>query len=356
MKIGFDAKRLFNNPTGLGNYARTLVKQLHQFYPEIDLVLFTPKVHIHPYNEWFVDQSNIKIVEKSTRFPAWRSWGIVEAIKQEKVDIYHGLSNELPIKRLPNSIKSVVTIHDLIFRVFTQQYTWVDRKLYNYKSNQACKNADCIISISQSTKKDILHFYPHTKVPIHVIYQSCRPYKPVAHPARDYYLFVSSINERKGLKDILQCMCLQHETERIYLKVVGKGGAYEEHLRNFVSAHQLDAWVEWLGNVEDEKLEGLYQHAKALIYPSLYEGFGIPVIEALSTKTPVITSNSSSMPEAGGDQALYIKPGDVQSLQETIKQLEAWVFDNDGLEKHLKQFDSKHVTDILVDNYRNLLP
>ncbi len=356
MKIGFDAKRLFNNPTGLGNYARTLIRQLHEHYPSLEIVLFVPKVKANEFNQWFLDQSSIKIVEATNAMPAWRSFGLVKAIKQEKLDIYHGLSNELPLRAMPKGVKSVVTIHDLIFKVFTKQYSFVDRQLYNYKSAFACRKADQVIAISKHTKSDIEKFYGQTKRAIEVVYQSCRPYKPALNPSRDYFLFVSSINKRKGLVDILKAMHLQKPDERSLLKVVGTGGAYQKELEMFVQKKQLSSWVKWMGNINNNQLEDLYRHAIALIYPSQYEGFGIPIIESLSTHTPVITSNVSSMPEAGGNQAMYVEPGNPANLKEAMGLISSWQFDALALKNHLKLFDAKEVTDILVNNYSRLLP
>ena len=134
MNIGFDAKRLFHNQTGLGNYSRDLVRILHQYYPDNRYVLFNPKpkknprfqlsssqiIEINPKGFW----KNIKSL--------WRSWGMSTTFNKQQLDIYHGLSGELPIG-IPNKVKKVVTIHDLIFLRHPEWYNALDVKIHHQK-------------------------------------------------------------------------------------------------------------------------------------------------------------------------------------------------------------------------------
>ncbi|HHH52955.1 MAG TPA: glycosyltransferase family 1 protein, partial [Bacteroidetes bacterium] len=160
MRIGFDAKRLFLNYTGLGNYSRTLVSNLQRFYPQHEYHLYTTKTTRNKDTEEFFDTSKYTIHECHYSLKSyWRSYSIVENLKNDGIDIYHGLSAEIPFGIDKSGIKTVVTIHDLIFKFFKKDYTLIDRMLYNMKTKYACNHADKIIAISKRTKDDILSIY-----------------------------------------------------------------------------------------------------------------------------------------------------------------------------------------------------
>src|SRR5690554_1012496 len=158
MKIGFDAKRYFHNNTGLGNYSRDLVRILSGYYPENTYYLYNTKPNI---------ERSVLINTKHTieRLPSsffakkfksiWRMAGIKKQLKKDGIHIYHGLSGEIPIN-LPDKIKSVVTIHDLIFMRYPHLYSFFDRKIHFWKFKYAAKHADYVIAISEQTKKDII--------------------------------------------------------------------------------------------------------------------------------------------------------------------------------------------------------
>ena len=215
MKIGYDAKRLFHNNSGLGNYSRTLVKNLHENYPEEDLVLFTPPPS-SPTNKYAAPFNKCKTIEGSNN-PFWRYSSMTREIQKEDLDIYHGLSNELPfgITKI-RKIKKVVTIHDLVFLRYPKLYSLIDRNIYKEKFRRACNDADRIIAISQNTKNDIVDFFGIQEKKIEVIYQTCSEiyfdkFLPVNMREdllfnRPYGLFVSSITERKNLISVLKAL------------------------------------------------------------------------------------------------------------------------------------------------------
>ena len=176
MQIGFDAKRAFNNFTGLGNYSRTLIETLAHFYPENTYHLFTPNLNTNPRIAAFSKNPSLKIHTPSFPFnkisPLWRSYFINKDILSSGVQIFHGLSHELPIG-LSKKIKQVVTVHDLIQERYPQYYTAIDRKIFTLKLKQACHQADIIVAISEQTKRDIIEFLKIDAEKIQVIYQSC---------------------------------------------------------------------------------------------------------------------------------------------------------------------------------------
>ena len=337
MKIGFDAKRAFHNFTGLGNYSRTLIETLAAYYPADELHLFSPKPNDSPRLKSLLADPSV-----SSHFPTgfwrkihpiWRSYGIFDDIKASNVQIFHGLSNELPV-RLPPKVASVVTIHDLIFERYPQFYPRFDRFVYRQKFRRACQQADVVVAISEQTKRDIVDFYKIKEDKIKVIYQSCdrqfylknKPNAPIKKATlisynlpENFFLYVGTINERKNLMGIMQALNhLKQANNPINLVVIGDGGAYLKTVKAYVLKHHLTAQIYWLPKVNFADLPAIYAAAKALILPSFFEGFGIPIIESLWSGTPVITSENSCFSEAGGDGALYVNPTDYQALSAAI--------------------------------------
>lgn len=336
MKIGFDSKRLFCNFTGLGNYSRTLVKNLCHYYPENDYFLYTTGVKESDETSLFLDDPDVSIRITEALFKAyWRTYSIKSQLVKDSIELYHGLSHEIPVNLRKKGIRSVVTVHDLIFKYYPENYSATDRNIYDSKLRYACKNADRIIAISESTKGDIVKFYNVDPEKIDVIYQACNPayYRlrnPVDNEAilkllnipSDYLLYVGSIEPRKNLKKVFEALTWVNRGLQIPLVVVGRGGRYKREAADWIRRAHMEKSVIWIDNLTKfEPLQALYQNAKALIYPSLYEGFGLPVAEALLCKTPVITSAGSSLQEAGGPGSIYVNPKDPQEIAASIERI-----------------------------------
>lgn len=334
MRIGFDAKRLYKNFTGLGNYSRTLVKNLLNHNPQPhQYALYTPKTKKTEQTRFFLEHPQLQTFTPNSAFKSlWRSFGISHQLKKDEIDIYHGLSNELPFTIRRKGIKSIVTIHDLIFKVYPHTFPLIDRSIYDVKFKTSCKNADLIIAISESTKRDIVDYYHIPPEKIEVAYQSCDPLfysmqsaesvdnqiHSLALPS-EFMLSVGSIIERKNLKLIVQAIAALPTDLQLPLVVVGKGKTYKKEVETLISRLNLKDKVIWLDNLNSNlTLQALYQKAQIIIYPSIYEGFGLPVVEGLLSKTPVITSNVSSLPEAGGPHSYCINPKSTEALINAI--------------------------------------
>src|SRR5581483_8496685 len=172
MRIGYDAKRAFLNRTGLGNYSRWLIQSLALYHPQNHYYLYTPK--LKPGNNIDFPSVVRTILPKSKLFTSWwRSSGIVQDLLRDKIDLYHGLSHELPAGIGKTGIKSVVTVHDLIFMRFPQYFSWINRVIYGAKLKYACQAADKIIAISDRTKQDIIELIGISPDKIEVVYQGC---------------------------------------------------------------------------------------------------------------------------------------------------------------------------------------
>ena len=374
MKIGFDAKRIFNNTTGLGNYSRSLVRNLQEFYPENQYHLFSPEVKRAEHSKHFLASTKFKVHISKTRLKSyWRSFSIVKDLKVAGIEIYHGISNELPHNLSQAGIKSIVTIHDLIFKIYPETYSISERIIYDRKFRYACQKADKIVAISESTKKDIIRFYDIAASKIEVIYQTCNPIfynlrsteeneKVLAtyHLPQSFFLYVGSIEQRKNLKLIIEAYKTSATAIKIPLVIIGKGGDYKNECTKLISQFALDSYFIWMDNLgNNEHLQSIYQQAKALIYPSFYEGFGLPVTEALLSKTPVITSDTSSLREAGGPHSIYIDPKNSTALSTAIlniiedPNLVSTMVGN-GYEYAQRTFNTRNLTDKMMHCYQSI--
>lgn len=331
MNIGFDAKRAYHNQTGLGHYSRTLIQSLALHYPQHQYYLFNTK------HSALFDLQNKNLHEVLPQhffqksFPSvWRQMLVKSDLERLKIDLYHGLSHEIPFNIHQSGIKSVVTIHDLIHERFPEQYKRIDRNIYTRKFRYACKHADKIIAISNQTKQDIIEFYKTDPGKIDVCYQSCNPafaeevsavekkgVKELYQLPDRFFLYVGSIIERKNLLPICKAFQILQKEIDIPLVVIGNGGEYKQKVQSFIKEAGIENRIIFLSDMPNTKLKpflsgadfpAIYQQAIAMIYPSIFEGFGIPVLEALSSRLPVITSNISCLPEAGGDAAFYVDP------------------------------------------------
>ncbi len=332
MKIAFDAKRAYHNTTGLGNYSRDTISILSQYYPEHRYFLFNPKKG----GNFKINTANTAEVLPDSNFyrkfsSVWRQGAIVNQLVHNNIEIYHGLTNELPKGINKSGIKTVVTIHDLIFMRFPQLYPPIDRRIYKAKFKHACKIADIIIAISEQTKHDIVEFFGVNPDKIKVVYQGCHrvfqkeidksaleKVRKKYHLPEKFILNVGTIEERKNLLSAVKAI---KNLDDVHLVVVGKKTNYTKQVISYIADNQLDKRVSFLKNISINELAALYQLAIIFIYPSIFEGFGIPIIEALFSKTPVITSTGSCFSEAGGADSIYCKPYDINSLSEAIYKL-----------------------------------
>jgi glycosyltransferase involved in cell wall biosynthesis len=374
MKIGYDAKRMFLNYSGLGNYSRNVLENLANRHPETEFYLYTPRIKKHESLSFVSTMKHIKTIGPATPFKGffsflWRQFFVLRQAVKDQVQIYHGLSNELPLKRKRENLKLVVTIHDLIFLRFPNQYSFIDRFIYKVKSKYACKRADKIIAISTQTKKDIISFFGTEPNKIEVIYQSCHELFKQSYCSEvklslqkkydlpnNFLLYVGSVNERKNLMVILRAL---KKMPKHQLVVIGQGGAYKSRCEQFVTSNKLDSQVHFRVIKETHELAAIYQMANIMIYPSLFEGFGIPIIEALYSKTPVVTSKGSCFSEAGGPSSIYINPENEENLIQAITTIESKpelrkTMIDDGL-KHVQQFSKEMVADKLHQLYTSIL-
>jgi glycosyltransferase involved in cell wall biosynthesis len=350
MNIGFDGKRAASNLTGLGNYSRSLISQLAQFFPQNQYFVYTPKVKEAPQINSLFKLGNVFLKLPTLSKFLWRTIGIKQQLTADNIDIFHGLSHEIPFGLKQNGIPSIVTIHDLIFLKFPHYFGRIDRFIYKLKSQYACNHADKIIAISEQTKRDIITFYGIESSKIEVVYQSCdESFKTPASEVLkqsvsekfslpdEFILNVGTIETRKNLLTLISA--LKDVPEQYKLVVIGKATPYKKLVLKEIDRLLLNSRVIFLQNVPFQDLPAIYQMATLFVYPSLYEGFGIPIIEALYSGTPVIAAIGSCLEEAGGPSSLYINPNDSLELAKNVNQ----VLTNSDLQTQMKQKGLEYV-------------
>jgi glycosyltransferase involved in cell wall biosynthesis len=366
INIAFDAKRVFHNHTGLGNYSRTLINNLVQMYPENNYLLATPSLTDHPYALPYLEPPFQHLLPGSkTPGSWWRSISMARDLAKEKVQIYHGLSNELPNGLKQKNIPQVVSIHDLLFIEFPGDYKWVDRKIYKMKFSAACEKADKIIAISHSTKSQIINHFDVPEEKVSVVYQAINPFFESSSPdvlkttvrskweiKQEFGLFVSAYSPRKNLQGVLKAMKTMKRPP--LLVVVGQG--YTKPIKQYIAYNKLP--VIFTGPISNAELRALYQQCSFFIYPSLGEGFGIPVVEAMMSGAPVITSNISSMPEAAGNAAYLIDPYEPEHIaQAMLEVMEDEFLREDLIHKghyQATRFTSENCTEPVMKIYQEL--
>ena len=383
MIIGYDGKRAFQNKTGLGNYSRSLVTILSANFTENRYILFAPK------RTGLFDIDSIENIETRCpqtafykRFPAlWRRGGMIKEIKGAGVNIYHGLSNELPHGIKNTGVKTIVTIHDLIFERFPETYNFDERYTHRWKIKRACKIADAVIAISKQTRDDLVNLYGIKAEKIFTCYQSCNPIfeKQILEKEKaavkkkyqlpdKYFLFVSSITKRKNLLAVCRALILLKDKTAIPLVIIGDGKKEKGIVKQAMKLNGIGDRLIFLNELPaakessfttGEDFPAIYQQALGLVYPSIFEGFGLPVLEALWSGLPVICSNTSSLPEVAGDAALYFAPDDFAMLAKHIMNIAS----NDALVAALQakgfrqaqKFTNEKYADDIMNIYKKTL-
>jgi len=371
MKIGFDAKRVFYNKSGLGIYSRNIISYLLKYYGENEYFLFTPKLENRVK---FEDEKLCKIISPNNFFDKklnsfWRTNQIYKSINNSNIDIYHGLSNELPKTIYKTKTKSVLTIHDLIFIRYPQLYKFIDRKIYLQKAIYSCKYADKIIAISEQTKQDLIEFLKIDSSKIEIVYQGCHNIFKVKttkekqqeiikkyNLPQNFILNVGTIEKRKNVLSVIKA--LNKYKIDIPLVIVGRKTEYYNEIQKYVTENKLSNQIISLQNISLTELPILYQASELFIYPSIFEGFGIPIIEALNSGVPVITSKNGCFSEAGGENSIYVEPTNIEEIANSIN----FILNNTSqkleiIEKGInfvKKFDDIEIAKNIMEVYKKI--
>ncbi|MFO7370578.1 MAG: glycosyltransferase family 1 protein [Bacteroidales bacterium] len=371
MNIGYDAKLAFFNKSGLGSYSRNLIQGLSEKFPENNYMLYTTSMN----SELFEPAADCIQVKGPENFmhrifkSYWRTVSLSQQLLKDGIEIFHGLTHELPYQFPKKQIRSVVTIHDLIFLRLPHMYRLIDRYIYEKRFRYSCETADRVVAVSRQTADDIVEFFNISPDKIDVVYQGCNPMFNTEVPLiekeilrmkymlpKTFILYVGTIEERKNLLTLIKAM--HYGKIDIPLVVIGKPTPYLNKIIEFIERHSLINII-FCDIVQNQDLPGLYQLADLFVYPSIFEGFGIPILEALYSRVPVITSRSSSMTEVGGDHTLYIDPNNVEEMAAAIKKV---LYNRDLQEqmiaegyRYARNFDSEKVATNMMQVYQKVL-
>ncbi len=322
MRIGIDATPIFLRKGGIGYYTQNLLESLTRLDPENEYLLFKTTGNPPESPLSFLDRPNICVIQTSKEFQKWRS-------RREHIDLYHGTNFRL---RGKGRMGNVVTIHDLAFKRYPQ---FLKKKYGQFlsilKTKRDVHRADRVIAVSRQTARDIVEFLKVDPRKIKVIYHGVdsqfRPDVPLGFISAvrnkyglgtsPYILWVGTIEPRKNLQALIKSYGQLKTFHREYSLVLGGGWGwkYEEI---FPLIRSLGETVKVTGYLSREDLIALYAGAYLFVYPSLYEGFGMPLLEAMSSGVPVIASNTSCIPEVVGEAGILVNPLDVLQMAGAI--------------------------------------
>jgi glycosyltransferase involved in cell wall biosynthesis len=320
---------MLNNPTGLGNHARILLNAMMRDYADNEYLLFSPRARDEFFHQLHGD---FEMHFPETKWaqslhPWWRSYGITKDLLENEVNLYHGISNELPMNIHRTRIKTVVTIHDLIFLKHKEQYPWIDRQIYVHKTKYAAQRADAIIAVSQETKQDLMEMYAVPEKKITVIYPSVdeRFYQKASDDDRSriaqryklpqgYILNVGSFFSRKNQIKLIEAFDRIKAQISEDLVLVGSSGNMLSDIQKLIAEKKLSDRVHIITDVSNADLPAVYQLASTFVFPSLFEGFGAPVLEALFSGTPVIATRGGAIEEAAGKASCFIDPNSAEDI------------------------------------------
>lgn len=320
--IGVDARPLSDNRvTGIARYSFEVLSRLvgkdfyWRFYSHKPLCTGCwdfPYVQIKCSN---LSSKYMRMIWSQTVLPFWIN---------RDADLFLSLTPRLPFL-FDKNIPSVITVHDLVWRHAPQTMIPLSRFLDSILMPYATQKSQAIITVSESTKADILYELPHTNssciFPVHLGASKFNSISSnIIRHTSPYFLFIGTLEPRKNLSRLLEAFSLIDNFSRKGYKLLISGGDGwgNVSIDSLIKKYQLFDSVQFLGYQSDDELSNLYRNASFLVLPSLYEGFGLPLVEAMKYGVPLITSNLSSMPEIAGDAAIYVNPYSVDSIRSAI--------------------------------------
>ncbi len=323
MRVAIDARKLHD--FGIGTYTRNLLRHLARLDQESEYVLLCHEPDLGVAAQFGPNFRTV--LESSPNYSIREQLHVPWVLRRERPDVFHAPHYVLPPAI---SCRSVVTIHDCIHLMFPQYLP--NRAAYAYARASmwmAVHRSDAILTVSEASKRDIMHFFNVRPEKIVVVYNAIderfRRVPADADIARvreryqldhGFVLYVGNIKPHKNLVRLIEAYDLlrQRGFSDLKLLIIGDEISKLPALRRAVHTHKLHKQVRFLGYLPDDTLSVLYRLASVFVFPSLYEGFGLPPLEAMACGTPVVTSNLSSMPEVAGDAAVLIDPYDVESI------------------------------------------
>ena len=326
MRLGIDSRMI--DWSGIGRYTQNLIVGIEEFGAEIKPILFCNRDNAHKLPGHIVSERlyiNTPVLSLAAPFR------LANKLNNSKIELFHSPHYAVPFGK--TSFPIIVTIHDLIPLIIKQTMPNLLHRRYYYLLNSlACHKAEKIIVPSFSTKKDVLNLFKVPETKVEVVYCVQDPiFKKISKrqldnvkdkfAIKDGYIFaLGNQKPNKGIEFLIEAYhkLVTQRSFKYKLILAGVPSKRFRRIVNLISKYGLESFVRFTGKVTDDELVALYNGASVFIFPSLYEGFGLPPLEAMSCEVPVIASNRSSVPEVVGDAALLINPYDVNELTNAI--------------------------------------
>jgi glycosyltransferase involved in cell wall biosynthesis len=371
MKVVFDARELTEDhcAAGIGHYIGSLFKAVAEQEPSVQLTAFSHRRDV-PIDE---DAGIESIPLKQAYFGKWSrvlwerfAWG--KQIDRQGCDLFHSTAHLSPG---PMKTPMVLTVHDMTNFLFPQMYKWTNQINRCRQLKRGFRQAERIIAVSKSTRDDLIRLFPETKSKVRVIYEGADPvFHP--HPEVDrasigihfeepFILWVGTTSPRKNLQGLLEAFREIHSRGcHPYLVFVGQRGWKDHSIFDFIHRHRLDHYIHLAGYQPHHKLPLYYSACAAFVFPSLYEGFGLPVLEAMACGAPVLASRNSSLPElVAGEESLFDPSGTIELADKLQRLLENPAMREDlsraGIEK-AREFSWEKAARQTIEVYREICP
>ncbi|SME88223.1 glycosyltransferase family 4 protein [Pseudobacteriovorax antillogorgiicola] len=348
MRIGINGRFLVAKRTGVQRAAYNLVRTLFEVDRSNEYILFTGRSQLEN-PEW--DYPNVTIVPsfikegENFRNHLWEQFELPRLAKKYKVDILHSPANMAPLiyKRA-----SIVHIHDLCFVVNPQWYSYLFHRVYNFIIPRLARKSTVVVTNSNNSRNDLLQFCDVDSEKVRLIYWAVDDTFHIVPKSSsldkikegDYILYVGSLEPRKNISSLIKAyetLRLRNPDIKTKLVLIGGESPLFADAQLKIKSYKND--IIFKGFVPDDMLRAYYRKAKVVAYPSLYEGFGLPPLEAMASGSPVVTSNTSSLPEVVGDAALLVSPYDIDQIAATL----ARVIRSPQLQENLRQLGQEQV-------------
>jgi len=345
MKVAINTRFLL--PTkleGFGWFTHEVVKRIVQSNPEHEFFFFFDR----KYDEKFIYGSNVTpiVINPPARHPflyyLWFEFGVTKALKKHNIDVFLSPDGYLSLK---SEVKQIPVIHDLSFVHYPDDLPFWNKKYVNYFFPKFASKANKIITVSDYSKQDIVDSFGISPEKITVAHNGIgEVFQPISKEkkqetrskfteGKEYFLFVSALHPRKNVSKLFQAFDLfKTETKSdTKLLMVGEKYWWNKEIKQVFEEMKFQEDVVFTGHIQSEELKNIYGAGLALTYVSYFEGFGIPLVEAMRCELPIISSDKTSLPEVGGDAAIYVNPFSVEDIKNGMKR----VFSDNSLREEL---------------------
>lgn len=332
MRIGVNTRLLLKGKLeGIGWFTYQTLERIVKAHPEHEFFFFFDR----DYDPSFIFGPNVTpvVVHPQARHPIlfylWFEWSLPAALRKHKIDLFLSPDSYMS---LSTKVPTCLVVHDLAFEHYPEHYVTSHRKYWRHYSPLFAKKATRIATVSTYSKEDISTRYGIDPGHIDVVYNGAHDeYRPLSHDEREavkkeyadgceYFVFAGAIHPRKNVLNLLKAFVAfkKHQRSNMKLVIAGRPAWKYDEVEEMRNSMPYKDDVKWVGYMNVDKLSRLIGGAYALVYPSLFEGFGIPILEAYQCGVPAVVSNTSSMPEVAGDGALLVDPKDVADIADKM--------------------------------------